>query len=76
MSSVIGRWSKEAVLARLAAFTAIDSSPSSPADRARRKVDALRTIAALDAGEIDATAAISRFDRIIRETADAVPLAA
>ncbi|NQX10732.1 hypothetical protein HQQ80_03745 [Microbacteriaceae bacterium VKM Ac-2855] len=69
MTSVIGRWSRDAVLARLCAFNAIDSVGSGPADRARRKIDALRTIAALDAGEIDAEEAIIRFGAI---AADAV----
>lgn len=76
MSTIIGRWNREAVLARLAAFNAIESAAVTPADRARRKVEALRAIAALDAGLIDTEEAIVRFGRIAREASAAVPVAA
>lgn len=64
MNTMIGRWSREAVVARLAAFDALESADLDPATKAERKVGVLRIIAAVETGAITADEAVKAFARL------------
>ncbi|BDZ50058.1 hypothetical protein GCM10025867_22990 [Frondihabitans sucicola] len=67
MSTVTHRWTKSAVLARLAASDAIDhDTAATPRERAERRIDLLRVAGAVEDGRLDADSAEAEF-RHIRE---------
>ncbi|AMM20482.1 hypothetical protein AX769_10395 [Frondihabitans sp. PAMC 28766] len=75
MSTVTNRWTRNAVIARLAASEAIDhDTVSTLRERAERRIELLRVMSAVEEGRIDPDAATARFDEIRAITA--LPLSA
>lgn len=65
MSTITTRWTKNAILARLAASDSIDHDTSSTMrERAERRIELLRVMSAVDEGRIDEAEAIARFHAI------------
>lgn len=65
MSMLTDRWSRDAVLARLAASKAIDlDTASTPRERAERRLDLVRVTSAVDEGRLDAASAEVEFRHI------------
>lgn len=65
MSTLTDRWSRDAVLARLAASKAIDADTlATPRERAERRLDLVRVTNAVDEGRLDARAAEAAFRQI------------
>lgn len=79
--STAQRWTKSAILARLAASDAIDRDTSrTPRERAERRIELLRVASALEAGTVNAATAEAVFVGIADElktapvaSAEAVP---
>lgn len=67
MSWPTQRWTKKAILARMAASDAIDhDTESTPRERAQRRVELLRVVSAVDEGRLDADTAEAEFVHIRR----------
>lgn len=65
MSTLTDRWSRDAVLARLAASKAVDADTIyTPRERAERRLDIVRVTSALDEGRLDAVSAEAEFRHI------------
>ncbi|GAA4266793.1 hypothetical protein [Frondihabitans peucedani] len=65
MSTVTQRWTRSAILARLAASDAIDhDTESTPRERAERRIELLRVSSAVEAGRLDAESAEAEFQHI------------
>lgn len=64
---LVQRWTKDAILARMAAETAIDGATSvSDRDRAAARLDLVRVSAALEEGSLTSVDASSALDAIRR----------
>ena len=62
MSTITTRWSKNAILARLAASDAIDNDTYfTPRQRAEQRIELFRVSTAVDEGRLDAEAAEAEF---------------
>lgn len=65
MSTITTRWTKNAILARLAASDAIDNdTTSTPRERAERRIELFRVSSAVDEGRLDAETAEVEFTNI------------
>lgn len=65
MSTVTQRWTRSALLARLAASDAIDHDTDfTPRERAERRIELLRVSSAVDDGRLDAESAEAEFVHI------------
>lgn len=75
MSTTTNRWTRNAVLARLAASDAIDHDTiSTLRERAERRIELLRVMSDVEDGRLAADDAVLRFDAI--RAVAALPLSA
>ncbi|GAA4669686.1 hypothetical protein [Frondihabitans cladoniiphilus] len=62
MSTITHRWTKDAIIARLAASKAIDNDTTyTPRERAERRIELFRVSTAVDEGRLDAESAEAEF---------------
>lgn len=65
MSTITTRWTRNAVLARLAASDSIDrDTVSTLRERAEHRIELLRVMADVEDGRLAADLAVARFDAI------------
>ena len=65
MSTLTHRWTRNAILARLAASDAIDHDTIfTPRERAERRIELLRVASAVEDGRLDADSAEAEFVHI------------